>query len=152
MRMNTTYLRPKTKLARRKMFGRARHKQSFLKPVVVVGAQPLLKTDDWPKTPAPGLVCGHSRIRVFAPPDGAIRWQARIPDFIEQRAIADAQRSRRLLAVPMIRLEHLQNHFPLQFARRLTRQLLQRNWPIKVDFSIEIIRLMRRQIARDDLF
>src|SRR5215469_1779741 len=151
MRMNTTSLRPKTKLARRKC-SVAPNTSNLLETLVAVSAQPLRKTDDWPETPAPGLVCGHSGIRVFAPPDGAIRWQARIPDFIEQRAIADAQRSRRLLAIPMIRLQHLQNHFPLQFPRRLARQLLQRNWPIKIDFSIEIIRLMRYQIARDHLF
>src|ERR1700728_4142542 len=59
----------------------------------------------------------------------AIRGQARVADLVQQRAVADAQRPRRLLAVPMAVLQDLQDDFPLQLAYRLARQLLQRNLP-----------------------
>jgi|SRR5271154_746708 len=45
--------------------------------------------------------------------DRAVRRQAGITNLIEERAIADAQRARGLLAVPVVRLQGLEDDFPL---------------------------------------
>jgi hypothetical protein len=51
--------------------------------------------------------------RVRCPPLGnPIRGQSRVANLVQQRAVADAQRARRLLAVPVTILQNFQNDFP----------------------------------------
>src|SRR5208282_5892593 len=56
-----------------------------------------------------------------------VRGQAGIADLVKQGAIADAQRAGRLLTVPVVLLQHLQNDLALQFAHALAGKLLERN-------------------------
>jgi hypothetical protein len=56
---------------------------------------------------------------------GAVGGQASIADLVEQRPVTDAQGARRLLAVPVVGLQHLEDHFTFQFAHCLASELLE---------------------------
>src|SRR6202035_2699418 len=66
----------------------------------------------------------------FPPLYQAIRRQASVANLVEQCTVADAQSTRRLLAVPMMVLQDLQDNLSLQFADCLAGQLLERDGPI----------------------
>ena len=70
----------------------------------------------------------------------AIRGQAGVTNFVQQRTVADAQRTRGLLAVPMAVLQNFQNDFALQFAHGLARELLQRDLSVDRNFGVEEVR------------
>src|SRR5947207_15364652 len=55
---------------------------------------------------------------------GAVGRQTGVPNFVKKRAIADVQRARRLLAVPMVIVKHLENDLALQRTRGLACELL----------------------------
>src|SRR6202034_556984 len=73
----------------------------------------------------------------FPPLDDAIRGQACVANLVKQRAVANAQSTRRLLAVPVTILQNLQNDFPFQLADRLAGQLFERNLPVDWNFRVE---------------
>src|SRR5277367_949684 len=60
-----------------------------------------------------GYACADYR---FAAAGGAVGRQAGIANLVEQGAVADGQGARRLLAVPVMSLQDLQNDLALQFA------------------------------------
>src|SRR5580692_12967130 len=87
------------------------------------------------------LVGGYARLGSvrFPPFDHPVGGQPGIANLIEQSPVADAQRPRRLLPVPVAILQNFQNHLPLQLAHRLAGQLLQIDLPVDWNFSIEEI-------------
>src|SRR5256885_8316211 len=86
----------------------------------------------------------------FAAFHHTIRGQASIANFVEQRAIADAQSPRRLFAVPVAILQNFQDDLALQLAYGLAGELLQRDLAIDWEIRVEEIGIPRRQITRDD--
>src|SRR6266853_5361933 len=79
----------------------------------------------------------------------SVRGQTSIANLVEQRAIADAQCARRLFAVPVVMLQHLQDHLSLELAYALPGELLQRNRSIQRDFGTGKVGLALHQIGRD---
>ena len=65
-----------------------------------------------------GRDLGGAGGRLRRPADAVWR-QAGVPNLIQQRAIADVQGPRSLLAVPVVVVQDFQNNFALQGARRL---------------------------------
>ena len=59
--------------------------------------------------------------------DHAIGRQTGVSNLIQQCAVADAQSARRLLAIPVMILQNLQNDFSFELPHRLASQLLQRD-------------------------
>ena len=64
---------------------------------------------------------------------GTVGWQTGVANLIEQRPIADVEGASRLLAVPVVMLQHLQNDLAFQFMDRLAGYLLQRDGPVDRD-------------------
>ena len=69
--------------------------------------------------------------------------QSRFFQFVQQGAIADVQRLRRLLAVPLVVLQDLQDDIALDLAYRLFRDFLQKDGAVGGDIDIEIIVLLQ---------
>src|SRR6516164_3343838 len=86
----------------------------------------------------------------FAATNGTVGGQAGIADLVEKRTVTDAQRARRLLAVPMVRLQNFQDDLAFQFARGLACELLERDGTVEVDLGVEVVLLTCDQVTRDD--
>ena len=86
-------------------------------------------------------------LRTFQPAllGNAIRRQSRIANLIQQCPVADAQRPRRLLAIPVMILQDFQNDLPLQLTHCLASEFLQRNLSVHRNIGVEEIRIARRQ-------
>ena len=56
---------------------------------------------------------------------GTVRWQACVSNLVEQGPVADVQRARGSLAIPVVILEDFEDHLTLQFANGLAGQLLE---------------------------
>ena len=82
-------------------------------------------------------------------PADAVWRQAGVPNLIQQRAIADVQGPRSLLAVPVVVVQDFQNNFALQGARRLPGKFLQRDRAVEVDVRAQHVRVARLQVAAD---
>src|SRR5579885_108616 len=83
------------------------------------------------------LVGSHSGTLV--PTHGAVGGQAGVADLIEQRAVADAEGAGRLLAVPVMCLQDLEDDLTFEFARGLAGKFLERDRPVEIDFRIEVV-------------
>ena len=70
-------------------------------------------------------------------PNRPIRRQARIPDLVEQRAIADVQHLRGALPVPVVGLQYLQDELTFQVADRIARDFLQRDAAVGWDVQVQ---------------
>src|SRR5215813_8289336 len=77
---------------------------------------------------------------------GAIGGQSGVADFVQQGAVADIQRARSLLAVPVVIVQDLQNDLAFERPGRLPGEFLERNGTVKVDFRSQQVRVARLQV------
>src|SRR5215472_6685399 len=118
---------------------------------------PKLLINKWKATsslPDEGSVRGYVLVHHGLGPatDGAIGRKAGIANLVQQSAIADRQSTRGLFAVPVIGLQHLEDHLAFELPNRLAGQFLQRNRPVQIDVRIEILLLARHQVTGDHIF
>src|SRR6266446_3688764 len=78
--------------------------------------------------------------------------QSGIADLVEESSVADAEGAGRLLAIPVVGLQNLQDDLALQFAGGLAGDHFQRDRPIEVQVEGGKFLLVRHQIAADDFF
>src|SRR5581483_4448242 len=76
-----------------------------------------------------------------------VRRQAGVPNLIQKSSIADVEGLCRLIAVPMVVVQDLQDDLAFELACRLPGELFERNRAVQTDVGREEVGLARLQVA-----